>query len=67
MEAEGCHSEKKKKQQTKKSSMCFIKILYIKIINKLNLLKLLKKYSEAKNYFKEKSLRVSFFFKCTLF
>ena len=28
MVAEGCHSEKNK--QTKKSSMCFIKILYIK-------------------------------------
>ena len=34
MEAEGCHSEKKNKQQTNKptnkSSMCFRKILYIK-------------------------------------
>ena len=35
--------------------------VYKKIINKLNLLKLLKKYSVAKNYFKEKSLGVSVF------
>ena len=51
MVVEGCHSEKKntKAKQTKKSSMCFIKILHIKkIINKLNLLKLLKIYSEVK-------------------
>ena len=51
MVAEGCHSEKKQinNKQIKKSSMCFRKIfLYKKIINKLNLLKLLKQYSEAK-------------------
>ena len=30
MVAEGCHSEKKKNKETKKSNMCFIKILSIK-------------------------------------
>ena len=50
MVAEGCHREKKNKQQTNKEKYyVFSKnSVYKKIINKLNLLKLLKKYSEAK-------------------
>ena len=50
MVAEGCHREKKNKQQTNKEKYyVFSKnSVYKKIINKLNLLKLFKKYSEAK-------------------
>ena len=51
MVAEGCHSEKKQnKQQTNKEKQYVFQknSVYKKIINKLNLLKLLKKYSEAK-------------------
>ena len=49
MVAEGCHGEKKNKQINKEKWYVFYKSsVYKRIINKLNLLKLLKKYSEAK-------------------
>ena len=51
MVAEGCHSENKQtnKQTNKEKQYVFYKnSVYKKIINELNLLKLLKKYSEAK-------------------
>ena len=39
----GCHSEKQTNRQTKKNGMFYKNSVYKKIINKLNLLKLLKK------------------------
>ena len=49
MVAEGCHSEKNKQTTNKEKWHVFYKnSVYKKIINKLNLLKLLKKYFEAK-------------------
>ena len=56
----------KKKQKKKNKSVCEKNSVYKEIINKLNLLKLQNNILKQ-NYFKEKSLKVFFQKKCTLF